>query len=183
MYQSEKINEIAKALVKAQTAMSNAVKSASNPFFKSNYADINSVREACIPALNDNGICALQPTVEINGRPYVKTLLIHESGEWIAGYTEIVCGKQNDAQSHGSGLTYARRYGLQSMTNLGSEDDDGNAASKPQANPAEKQWLNPKTDQFTKAVDYLRGGGNISEIEKKYQISKTNKELLISESI
>ena len=178
MYNSESINKIAPALVKAQMAMSDAVKSASNPFFKSKYADINSVREACIPALNANGICAMQPTVTVDGKPYVKTILLHESGEWIAGYTEIVSSKQNDAQSHGSGLTYARRYGLQSMTNLGSEDDDGNAASKPIAAKVEKLWLNPNTEQWNKAVDYIKGGGNIAEIEKKYLITKINKDLL-----
>lgn len=180
MYQSESITLIAKALVKAQTTMSNAVKSATNPFFKSKYADINSVREACIPALNENGICALQPTVEIEGKPFVKTLLIHESGQWIAGYTEIICGKQNDAQSHGSGLSYARRYGLQSMVNLGSEDDDGNAAVKPK--PAEKLWLNPNTKPFDEAIAFIKKGGKIEQIKTKYQISKTNEELLIKES-
>jgi hypothetical protein len=160
-------------------AMSGAVKSATNPFFKSKYADINSVREACIPALNENGICAMQPTVEINGKPYVKTLLIHESGEWIAGYTEIISGKQNDAQSHGSGLTYARRYGLQSMTNLGSEDDDGNAASKPQSKAPEKVWLNPNTKQFDEAIAFIKKGGTIEQIKVKYNISKENEKLLV----
>ena len=178
MYQSESIKAIAQALVKAQMSMSDAKKSASNPFFKSKYADINSVREACIPALNENGICAMQPTVTIEGKPYVKTILLHESGEWIAGYTEIICGKQNDAQSHGSGLTYARRYGLQSMTNLGSEDDDGNAASKPVAAKVDKPWLNPNTEQWNKAIEYIKAGGNIAEIEKKYLITKINKDLL-----
>ena len=181
MYQSESITLIAKALVKAQISMSNAVKSATNPFFKSKYADINSVREACIPALNENGICAMQPTIEINGKPFVKTLLIHESGEWIAGYTEIICGKQNDAQSHGSGLSYARRYGLQSMVNLGSEDDDANIASKPQAPQAqEKPWLNEGTEAYTKVIRYLKEDGNISDIQKKYQISKVIMDKLIN---
>ena len=183
MYQSESITLIAKALVKAQTSMSNAVKSATNPFFKSKYADINSVREACIPALNENGICAMQPTIEINGKPFVKTLLIHESGEWIAGFTEIICGKQNDAQSHGSGLSYARRYGLQSMVNLGSEDDDANIASKPQAQAPkapEKPWLNEGTEAYTKVIRYLKEDGNISDIQKKYQISKVIMDKLIN---
>ena len=183
MYQSESITLIAKALVKAQISMSNAVKSATNPFFKSKYADINSVREACIPALNENGICAMQPTIEINGKPFVKTLLIHESGEWIAGYTEIICGKQNDAQSHGSGLSYARRYGLQSMVNLGSEDDDANIASKPQAQApkaTEKAWLNPNTKPFDEAIAFIKNGGTLEQIKTKYQISKTNETLLIN---
>jgi hypothetical protein len=171
-YQSEQITLIAKALVKAQTSMSNAVKSASNPFFKSKYADINAVREACIPALNENGICAMQPTVEMNGKPFVKTLLIHESGEWIAGYTEIICAKQNDAQSHGSGLSYARRYGLQSMVNLGSEDYDGNAAVKP------KPTLDNNSPAYLDALDYMKKGGDINKVKAKYKLTKEVEELL-----
>ena len=174
MYQSESIKAIAQALVKAQMSMSDAKKSASNPFFKSKYADINSVREACIPALNENGICAMQPTVTIEGKPYVKTILLHESGEWIAGYTEIICGKQNDAQSHGSGLTYARRYGLQSMTNLGSEDDDGNAAS------SELPWINDS--QVQKMIVRIKAGeqGIIDQAKQAFRISKLNMDKLIN---
>jgi hypothetical protein len=52
MNRSDSITKIASALVKAQGAMGNAVKDSKNPFFKSNYADLNAVREACLPALN-----------------------------------------------------------------------------------------------------------------------------------
>lgn len=127
------MKQIATALVKAQQQMGTATKSSNNPFFKSKYADLNAIREACIPALNENGIVALQPIVHIDGKNFVKTLLLHESGESIEGLTEIVYSKQNDAQAQGSGITYARRYGLQSLCNVGADDDDGNAASKPQA--------------------------------------------------
>ena len=126
------MKQIATALLKAQKEMGTALKDSKNPFFKSNYADLNSIREACMPALNNNGIVVLQPIVNIDGKNFVKTLLLHESGESIEGITEIVYSKQNDAQAQGSGITYARRYGLQSLVNVGAEDDDGNAASKPQ---------------------------------------------------
>ena len=119
---------IAKALIEAQKEMGNAKKDSTNPFFKSKYADLNSVREACIPALNAHGIAVLQPTVHIDGKNFVKTLLLHESGETIEGMTEIIYNKQNDAQAQGSGISYARRYGLQSLINIGAEDDDGNKA-------------------------------------------------------
>ena len=71
MKNSETLKAIAPALVKAQSEMSNAVKDAKNPFFKSSYADLNSVREACIPALNKYGITVLQPTVYEDGKPFV----------------------------------------------------------------------------------------------------------------
>lgn len=120
---------IASAILKAQMEMGNATKGSSNPFFKSKYADLNSVREACMPALHNNGISVLQPTVHIEGKNFIKTILLHESGETFEGLTEIIYSKQNDAQAQGSGITYARRYGLQSLLNIGADDDDGNKAS------------------------------------------------------
>jgi len=122
---------IAKALIEAQKEMGNAKKDSVNPFFKSKYADLNSVREACMPALNNHGIAVLQPHVHIDGKNFVKTLLLHESGEYIECLTEIIYNKVNDAQAQGRGISYARRYGLQSLINIGAEDDDGNKAVEP----------------------------------------------------
>jgi len=138
MNRSESIVKIASALVKAQATMGNAVKDSKNPFFKSNYADLNAVREACLPALNANGVSVLQPTVSIDGRSFVETVLLHESGEFISSLTEVLCAKQNDPQAHGSGISYARRYGLQSLVNLGSADDDGEAAMNRSTPPLKK---------------------------------------------
>jgi hypothetical protein len=128
MQMSATITKISAALLKAQSKMGGAVKDAKNPFFKSNYADLNSVREASIPVLNAEGISVLQPTVLIEGRNFVRTLLLHESGEFLASDTEIVMDKANNAQSAGSGISYARRYGLQSFLNVPTFDDDGEAA-------------------------------------------------------
>jgi len=120
---------IVKALLEAQKEMGNATKDSKNPFFKSKYADLNSIREACMPVLNKHGIIVLQPTIYHEGKNFINTILLHESGERIDGLTEIIYSKQNDAQAQGSGITYARRYGLQSLVNVGAEDDDGNKAS------------------------------------------------------
>lgn len=110
--------------------MGNATKDNVNPFFKSKYADLNSVREAVTPLLNENGIVVLQPMVTIEGSEYIKTLLMHESGETLESFTKIICKTQNDPQTYGSGVTYARRYGLASFLSIGADDDDGNQASK-----------------------------------------------------
>lgn len=125
------MKNIATALVKAQSEMSNPTKGNTNPFFKSKYADLNAVREAVIPVLNENGISVLQPLVHIDGKNFVNTILLHESGELMESFTEIIYNKQNDAQAQGSGITYARRYGLQSFVCVGADDDDGNKASAP----------------------------------------------------
>jgi len=125
------MKEIAIALLKAQSEMSNPKKGSANPYFKSKYADLNAVREAVIPVLNANGISVLQPMTTVDGKNYIKTVLLHESGETIESLTEIIYAKTNDAQAQGSGITYARRYGLQSLVCVGADDDDGNAASRP----------------------------------------------------
>jgi len=130
------IKQISTAFVKAQSEMSNAKKGSSNPFFKSKYADLNSIREASIPVLNAHGISVLQPIVHIDGKNFVKTILLHESGESLDSHTEIVYSKSNDAQAQGSGISYARRYGLQSFLCIGSDDDDGNTAVRPTNIPA-----------------------------------------------
>jgi hypothetical protein len=131
------IKNFAKAFIKAQSEMGDAKKDSTNPFFKNKYADLNSVREACVPALNANGIAVLQPIVQVEGKNFVKTLLLHESGESMECLTEIIYAKQNDAQAQGSGITYARRYGLQSLVNVGAEDDDGNKANEQSKNKKE----------------------------------------------
>lgn len=143
---------IATALVKAQMEMGNAIKDSANPFFKSKYADLNSIREACIPSLNKHGIVVLQPLTSIDGKNYVKTLLLHESGESIESLTEIIYNKQNDAQAQGSGITYARRYGLQSLVCIGADDDDGNKASN---KVVIQQDVSSATDEQINYIDSL----------------------------
>lgn len=122
---SVSIIKLAPALLKAQKSMVNAVKDAKNPFFKSQYADLNAVREAAHPSLNDNGITVLQPLIQKDGKSFVRTLLLHESGEYLASDVEVVAAKQNDPQAYGSAVSYARRYGLQALLSIGAEDDDG----------------------------------------------------------
>lgn len=127
---SEFIDKISSDLLEAQKVMGKALKDSNNPFFKSKYADINSVLDAVIPALNQNNISVWQPTVVVDGRKYVKTMFVHApTGQFIAGLTEIVYVKELDPQQQVAAITYARRGGLQSMANIGGEDDDGMTAS------------------------------------------------------
>lgn len=128
MIKSDTIKLVSAALVKAQSEMGSATKGSSNPFFKSRYADLNAIREACLPSLFANGLSVMQPTVVIDGKNYIETLILHDSGEYIGGHTEIVFAKQNDAQNFGAGTTYARRFGLQALLCIGAEDSDGEEA-------------------------------------------------------
>lgn len=153
MNRSDTIVKISEALLKAQGEMGNASKGASNPFFKSKFADLNAVREATIPVLNTNGITVLQPTNVFDGKPYVETILLHSSGEFLTSLTEIIAPKANDPQAHGSGVSYARRYGLQSFLCIGAEDDDGEKAMGRNVKAAPVVTTGITNEKLQKAVD------------------------------
>ena len=124
------MKSIATALAAAQINMGKALKQASNPHFRSKYADLGSVMDACLPALNERGIAVIQPTGENELGRFVETIMIHgESGEQLSCRVPLIVGK-NDMQGYGSAVTYARRYGLMAMAGIAPEDDDGNAAAK-----------------------------------------------------
>lgn len=150
MKMSESITTIAGVLPKAQAEIKSAVKDATNPHFKSRYADLTSVIDACKAALNKHGITFLQPVRGGENGVIVETVLLHTSGEWISDELELPVSK-NDAQGVGSAITYGRRYGLQSMVGIPAEDDDGNAAVK----TAAERVLAKPSDAKQEAVDAL----------------------------
>ena len=126
----EDIKLAAAALVKAQKAFGPALKTHSNPAFKSRYADLGACIEAVAEALNDAGLALVQRVHEVESGVCVETLFIHESGQVISGGRLRVPAAKNDPQGYGSALTYARRYSLMSACGHAPEDDDGNAAAK-----------------------------------------------------
>lgn len=128
MQKSESIGHLAKSLAQAQAQMSVAKKDSANPFFKSKYADLAAVVDAIKKPLADNGLSYAQLTDIDDGGVIVETVLMHESGEWLSGRLRMKPVK-DDPQGVGSCITYARRYGLQAMIGVPSDDDDGNAAS------------------------------------------------------
>lgn len=128
MNTSDKITTIMPLLLKVQKSMESVVKGEVNPFFKSNYADINSVIDVCKTPLNDAGILVLQPVGHDELGDYVETILIHaNSGEFVTDKMRLV--PTTDPQKQGSAITYARRYALQSLLFMQAVDDDGNTAS------------------------------------------------------
>jgi hypothetical protein len=126
---SEQLNELGAALAKAQAQVKGAKKDAANPFFKSTYADLASVWDACREALTSNGLSVVQFPGYENGVATLDTMLLHSSGQWLCATAGAPVGKQ-DAQGVGSVLTYLRRYALAAVASVSPEDDDGNAASK-----------------------------------------------------
>ncbi len=166
MTTSESIGELAGALSKAQGEMGGAVKDAENPFFSrpghaAKYADFASVRDACGP-LAKHGLSFVQfPTTRYEGTPEIfewtaksgekrtgirvvcvvsiATRLMHASGQWIEDVTSAILAS-GDPQAIGSAISYLKRYSLQAMLGIPSEDDDGEAA---QGRPSEKLTAQP----------------------------------------
>ncbi len=161
MQKSESIKHIAAALNKAQAEMSGAKKGANNPFFKSKYADMNSVVDAVRIPFCDNGLSYSQFPIMQDNKVGVETILMHESGEWMSDILVLPMVKQ-DPQAAGSAITYAKRYALQSIAGIPSEDDDGNAASNQKA-PAKQSnqkvnWYNSfENDKQFMLVDIQSG--------------------------
>ena len=132
MLKSESIAALAKAIALSQLHVENALKSSTNPHFKSKYADLADILNTVRPVFSANGIAIVQaPTFE-SGVASVETMLCHESGEFISSVCSSPVSKQ-DAQGIGSAITYLRRYSLAAMCGIAQEDDDGqHAVQEPQ---------------------------------------------------
>lgn len=156
---SDTLAAIAPAMAKAQSEVEGARKDSSNPAFKRDgkplgYADLTSVWEACREAVSANGLSIIQsPGLVIDGKMHMDTLLLHTSGEWVAGELSIPLGK-SDAQGYGSAVTYARRYALAAIMSVCPEDDDGNAASEP--TPRQQQQHQPDPKPPTPSDDVMK---------------------------
>jgi hypothetical protein len=146
------MKNIATALVKAQKAFGPALKTSTNPHFKSRYADLSACVEAVMGGLNDNGIALVQQLHEAEHGVTVETVFIHESGEMLNCGKLFVPATKQDAQGFGSALTYARRYSLMAACGIAPEDDDGNAASR----KPEKSTLDAK--RLTDAIQRIKEG-------------------------
>ena len=125
---SPSIGNLAGAMAKAQGQIRGALKDSENPYFKSSYADLASVWDACRQALSANDLAVFQTTEPDERGIVLVTTLAHKSGEWMRGKLRVVPAK-NDAQAIGSVITYMRRYSLAAMVGIAQVDDDGNTAT------------------------------------------------------
>ena len=135
---TDKKMTIHEAFCAAQLKIGGARKTATNPHFKSKYADLKECFNACSDILNEYGIHISQPTMQEGDLFVIRTILTHTSGESMQDFGVPIVGWQgakNPAQAFGSGQTYARRYGLCGMVGIAPEDDDGQSLTqdKPKA--------------------------------------------------
>ena len=131
------------ALVKAQRGFGPALKSSTNPHFRSKYADLSACIEAVVDSLNENGIMLMQKTHEVENGVMIETLFLHESGEEMSAGKLFMPATKMDAQGFGSALSYARRYSIMAACGIAPEDDDANSAVKSAPPPLPKPTPKP----------------------------------------
>lgn len=184
---SENINELATSLSKAQSEMNFAIKDSNNPFYKSKYADLSSVWEACREPLTKNGLSVVQLLEGVSDEGFIvlKTMLMHSSGQWMASYINMKPADEKP-QTYGSTLTYARRYALSAIVGVIQDDDDGNQGSglnkkgheESLKNEVKNEKSQPKTSgQSTQKFHCSQCNKEITEAENGFSIKTLGKAL------
>lgn len=168
------MKQLLSALCEAKKEIGAITKDSKNPFFKSNYFDINKLIQQVEPILSKHKLVLLQPIT--NGQ--VLTQIYHvDTGDVVGSSMTLI--ELNDPQKMGSQITYYRRYTLQSLLALEAEDDDGNSASgkvkqkpAPKQKPAEKQLLKEGTPQFANCIEAMvNKGKTLTDIEQHYRLT------------
>jgi hypothetical protein len=169
------MKELYTAFIAAQREIKTALKDSKNPHYKSTYADLESVWDACRDALHNHNLGIMQLTdLDPSGVPVLITRIVHESGQHVEGRYPLLCKDPSNPQATLAALTYARRGSLAAACGVVQSDDDGNTAAghtpspsvaKPAAAPTTaKAPTNAMTDLFAahkleypKAVEDLIG--------------------------
>ena len=130
----EKDNSIATALIAFHQTNPHAFEDKRNPHYKNKYASLESVIKT-VRTASQFGLTFTQEMDFEGDISFVRTVMMHSSGATRVSRTKIVSKDPNDPQKMGSAISYAKRYGLQSIFGLPSDDDDGEVAIiKPEGN-------------------------------------------------
>ncbi|CAI8880366.1 Recombinase [Bacillus sp. IT-79MI2] len=169
MNRSETIAELAKSLVKFNLEVNKIEKDADNPFFKNNYATLDTIIDEIRPILSKHGLSIMQIPSGDGQNVTLKTLLLHESGEWLESDELTMKPVKNDPQAVGSCITYARRYSLAAFLSLNTgEDDDGNGATYGKGNKPNQK--NNSGQAPNKQHNTGSGGSNGKASEKQMKM-------------
>lgn len=183
---SDTIADFAKAFVNVQASISNAKKDSNNPFFKSKYADLESIILSSKEPLAANGFSYSQ-TMLPGEKTLLVTTLLHCSGQWMRSFLPIHCIKKEteeymvdgiknkrhietislDPQVQGSSITYARRYALAAILGITQTDDDGNHASGIKTESDSTQGTINSPSSFFKECDVCKKN-NVTESQWRW---------------
>lgn len=122
---------IIQLLIKARSEIQPPKKEGTNPHFRSRYVTLEGCIEAVTEPLANNGFFLSQQVGSNELGAFVATAIYHQDfPDWsMTSNVPLVLAK-NDMQGLGSAVTYARRYGIMSLLNLPSEDDDANQSTE-----------------------------------------------------
>ncbi len=145
------------ALSLAQAKIEGAKKRNLNPHFKSRYADLASVWDACREELTEQGLSVLQfPVTPVAGYNIaLETVVAHKSGQSISSRFDLTIKDPSNPQAVGSALTYMRRYALMAAVGIAPEDDDANASTAKGSAPTAKPAAPVNVDWDKEAKDAL----------------------------
>ena len=148
-----------KRLLEVKKQIGTLSKNAKNPFFKSQYLDLNDLLNSVEPLLHEQGLILLQP---LRDNKVWSQIIDGESGTVIAdSYLDLPI--ITDPQKIGSCITYFRRYTLKSLLSISEVDDDGNKASQPtkkvEPTPEPKKKTTINADRFNTALNSIKSGG------------------------
>lgn len=167
-------DKICAAYVAAFAEIEAATKSATNPHFKSKYADLPAVVDAIKPHLAKHGLGFMQCPRPADGGVAIETILIHAEGGKLSMGVLFVPANKQDAHGYGSALTYARRYALQTCFGLPTEDDDGQAAVNSVQRPVAQQVISQ--EQFAVLQDLIdRTGVDVAQMAAHYKVDAISK--------
>lgn len=127
---SESIVNIAKALVSFSSEIKSISHDSENPHFRSQYTSLDHMIDETKPILSNHGLTVMQFPGGDGERVTVRTMVLHNSGEWIESEPLTLKPVKFDPQGAGSAITYARRYSYAAALSLSlGDDDDGNSTS------------------------------------------------------
>lgn len=124
------------------------------------YSDLAVVLQTVTPALSRNGLVLLQGFEDVADARYLRTQLIHTSGETLSSVCRLVetesANRNNPLHVWGGSVTYQRRYCALALLGLaaGMEDDDGEIATpvkapaKASTGPIKKKPIPSNVDPY-----------------------------------
>jgi hypothetical protein len=169
---SDQINELAAALAKAQGEIENATKDSANPFFKSKFASLASVRAVITDPLSKHGIAYTQTISNTETQVTVTTMLMHSSGQWLRDSLSLT-PKDDGPQAFGSASSYGRRYALAAIAGVAAEDDDAESAEARSKPTPVKAVAPPGFDNWLHDLAAVADTG-IEELQKVWKSSKAD---------
>jgi len=171
---SESISKIAAALVAFSSEVKSIAHDSENPHFKSQYTSLDHMIDETKPILAKNGLSVMQFPGGDGDRITVRTMILHNSGEWIESEPLILKPVKLDPQGAGSAITYARRYSYAAALSLSlGDDDDANSVSQqpgqkyPQnQNKSSSQQSHPHQDNSNSVTSTLISQAQINYCHK-----------------